>query len=373
MSRDGSGTYSLAATMAVASATASSTTVNTVMNDVAQALSDSINKDGTKSFVAAQSMGGNKLTSLAAATLLTDAAQYGQVQNGNVSQAATVAGTVDAITLAFTPAITSYVSGQRIRWRSGGANTVTTPTVNVDGLGAKTIKKNPASAALVVGNLGAAGAVHEAVYNGTDFILLNPILGSAADSASTAFAASGAVTGSGLTQATNRLLGRTTASTGAIEEISTGGGLGLASTTLSLNGPAVYAHKNTISQTGVTSNVMTKVTLGTEAFDTNSNFASDRFTPTVAGYYQINGGVYMNGTGVNAGGCALYKNGAVFAWGNYLTNSGQAQSNVASIVFMNGSTDYIELFAAAIVSSGTVTFSGAIAETYFNACLIRGS
>lgn len=49
----------------------------------------------------------------------------------------------------------------------------------------------------------------------------------------TSFATSGAVTSSGLTMATARLLGRTTASTGAVEEISVGAGLTLASTTIS--------------------------------------------------------------------------------------------------------------------------------------------
>jgi hypothetical protein len=46
-------------------------------------------------------------------------------------------------------------------------------------------------------------------------------------------AASGAITGSGLTQAADRILGRTTAGTGAIEEISIGSGLSLSAGTLS--------------------------------------------------------------------------------------------------------------------------------------------
>lgn len=46
-------------------------------------------------------------------------------------------------------------------------------------------------------------------------------------------AASGAITGSGLTQSTNRILGRTTASTGAIEEISVSGNLSLTGGVLS--------------------------------------------------------------------------------------------------------------------------------------------
>lgn len=173
MARDGSGTYSLPATMAVANQQASSTTVNSIMNDIAQALTDSINKDGSKAFAANQSMGSNKITSLGAGTALTDAANLSQVQKGNVSQATTVGGTVDAITLNFTPAITSYTTYMAIRWISGGANTITGATINIDGLGAKTVKKNPGAAALAVGDLGVSGTVNMAVYNGTDFILIS--------------------------------------------------------------------------------------------------------------------------------------------------------------------------------------------------------
>jgi hypothetical protein len=46
--------------------------------------------------------------------------------------------------------------------------------------------------------------------------------------------------------------------------------------------------------TTITSNTFTKVQINTEEFDTNSNFDSTtnyRFTPTVAGYYQVNGSV----------------------------------------------------------------------------------
>jgi len=49
----------------------------------------------------------------------------------------------------------------------------------------------------------------------------------------------GVITGSGLTMATSRILGRTTAGTGAIEEISIGSGLSLAAGTLSATGSAV--------------------------------------------------------------------------------------------------------------------------------------
>jgi hypothetical protein len=58
-------------------------------------------------------------------------------------------------------------------------------------------------------------------------------LGDAAVEDTTAFAASGSITTSGLTQATARILGRTTASTGAVEEITVGSGLSLSAGELS--------------------------------------------------------------------------------------------------------------------------------------------
>ena len=50
--------------------------------------------------------------------------------------------------------------------------------------------------------------------------------------------------------------------------------------------PAFSAYSNT-AQTFV-NGVEQKVTFAVENWDTNNNFASSRFTPTVAGYYQLN-------------------------------------------------------------------------------------
>jgi hypothetical protein len=58
---------------------------------------------------------------------------------------------------------------------------------------------------------------------------------------------SGPVTSSGLTMATARLLGRTTASTGAVEEISVGSGLSLSSGSLSATGAATAVGLNGIA------------------------------------------------------------------------------------------------------------------------------
>ena len=93
----------------------------------------------------------------------------------------------------------------------------------------------------------------------------------------------------------------------------------------------------------------TKVTLGSEDYDTNSNFASSTFTPTVAGYYQLNlklavaaatsltrviAEFRQNGDGANNGRClditaALSTSGIL---------------NATNIMLFNGSTDYCEIW-----------------------------
>ena len=84
MSRDGSGTMTTD-TKATASAVASSTTVNSIITDIANALTDSINKDGTKAWAANQSVGNNKFTSLGSGSARTDSINYGQVQDGKAN------------------------------------------------------------------------------------------------------------------------------------------------------------------------------------------------------------------------------------------------------------------------------------------------
>ena len=84
---------------------------------------------------------------------------------------ATASGT-DTYTCTFAPPISALYSGQKLRVRFTNANTSTTPTLNANSIGAKTIKKE-GSAALVAGDI-PAGHEAELTYNGTDLLLGNP-------------------------------------------------------------------------------------------------------------------------------------------------------------------------------------------------------
>lgn len=174
MPRNGSGVYGPpAGTAAVPNTTIESADYNAVVADLSQAMTDSVNVQGTAPFQASQPMGGNKLTGLGAGSAATDSANLGQVQSALVAHAASVGGTADAITATFSPAFTAYAAKMRFRFTAGAANTATAPTINVDGLGAKTIKKLT-GVALEAGDIAGVGHVCDCVYNGTDVLLLNP-------------------------------------------------------------------------------------------------------------------------------------------------------------------------------------------------------
>ena len=135
-------------------------------------------------------------------------------------------------------------------------------------------------------------------------------------------------------------------------------------------GPAFSAYQSS-AQT-ITSNVMTKLQFQTEEFDTASCFDNStnyRFTPNVAGYYQVSGGLSPNDsvTGVRV---SVYKNGSEFK-----RLIGTASANVghgggSALVYLNGTTDYVELYGT--FSSGQPAFANA-AATYFQAAMVRAA
>jgi hypothetical protein len=95
----------------------------------------------------------------------------------------------------------------------------------------------------------------------------------------------------------------------------------------------------------------TKVALNTKDFDTANAFDTTnyRYLPNVAGYYNVSG--FVSGPSNNTQNqiLAVYKNGSVLKWigavsnlnATSVTNNGPAGSMV---LYLNGSTDYIEFW-----------------------------
>lgn len=144
------------------------------------------------------------------------------------------------------------------------------------------------------------------------------------------------------------------------------------------NGPAFSAYLNS-AQT-VSNSTFTKLAANIEEFDTNSNYdnaTNYRFTPTIAGYYQINGNISFAATVVNGNSvAAIYKNGARFKDGNLSGGSTAGNlfySVVSALIYFNGSTDYVELFGL-VSGTGTLTFSfNAGTQSYLQGSLVRSA
>jgi hypothetical protein len=142
---------------------------------------------------------------------------------------------------------------------------------------------------------------------------------------------------------------------------------------LTAAGPAFSATNSAAQSVSATTN--TKVTLNIKNFDTNSNFDATtnyRFTPTIAGYYQINAQatltVNTNNVGIQI---SIYKNGSGYAQG---VSQGDGAiyptTTVSSVIYLNGSTDYIEMYVY-ISTSGNIAYGNQ--NTQFSGCLIRSA
>jgi len=144
-------------------------------------------------------------------------------------------------------------------------------------------------------------------------------------------------------------------------------------------GPAfsAYSSANQFPSSGT----YTKVIFGTEVFDTNNCFSSSTFTPNVAGYYQVSASISMAAdTGMTAGFILFYKNGAstLANIGSHVTGLstvGYYVMSASGLVYMNGSTDYLEVYGA-ILGTGTNRYFFLSQPTYptvFTGALVRAA
>lgn len=137
--------------------------------------------------------------------------------------------------------------------------------------------------------------------------------------------------------------------------------------------PPVFSAYRSGNQTGITNNTYVKVQLNAEEFDTANCFDSTtnyRHTPTRAGYYRYEWSVDGRGTTLTAGHSRLYKNGAEIKSGSWAASSSSVSlSGGSAIVYMNGSTDYVELYGYTSADSGNL-FNAGSAATYLSGSYI---
>jgi len=134
-------------------------------------------------------------------------------------------------------------------------------------------------------------------------------------------------------------------------------------------GPTFFAYKSSAQSlsTGVQ-----KITYDTTRWNVDSayNTSTSRFTPQVAGYYQINAGWYVVTSNETEGVVYLYMNGSSYSIiENIIGAAGVRAFTGSQLVYMNGSTDYLEVYAYSNRALNTGT--GATNPTYFTGSLVR--
>lgn len=218
MSRNGSGTYNPPSGSWNPSIDGNSATTadwNSLLSDLASALTQSVSSDGQTQMTGNLPMGGNKLTNLAVGTANTDSVRLSQLfSQGTETDLASAATTdIGAVNSNFV--------------RITGTTTITSLGTNYNGpkfvlfSGALTLTHNATTLIIPGGSNITTAAGDYAVFVPTG----NPSSGwrcggyIKANGGSINGATAGAITSSGLTMATSRVLGRDTASTGAVEEL----------------------------------------------------------------------------------------------------------------------------------------------------------
>jgi hypothetical protein len=119
--------------------------------------------------------------------------------------------------------------------------------------------------------------------------------------------------------------------------------------------------------------VSTKVRFNSEIVDLNNEFDSSstyRFTPTIAGWYQLNYRVTISST-VGAAYVRLFRNGSLFKDSIYAAGYVGAAGGSA-LVYANGSTDYYEIYFYN-GTGATVSLAADTTQSEFSGFLVRAA
>lgn len=134
-------------------------------------------------------------------------------------------------------------------------------------------------------------------------------------------------------------------------------------------GPTFFAYKS--SGQSLSTGVQ-KITYDSTRWNVDSAYdtSTSKFTPQVAGYYQVNAGWYVVTSLETEGVAYLYMNGSNYSMVcNLIGAAGVRAFTGSQLVYMNGSTDYLEVYA--YINRALTTNNGADAATFFSASLAR--
>ena len=154
------------------------------------------------------------------------------------------------------------------------------------------------------------------------------------------------------------------------------------------NMPAFGAYQNN-NTTSIASGTWTLCPNNTEYFDTNGCYNNTgstvtlnglsvpayAFMPNVAGYYQVNActSIYSGMTGKMF--IAIYKTGSSYCTGNeigFTASVTQAVGTVQSVVYLNGTTDYVQIYAWHNIGT-TQSIDYGTSGNWFNCAMVRAA
>lgn len=139
--------------------------------------------------------------------------------------------------------------------------------------------------------------------------------------------------------------------------------------------PLFMAYRD-VSTQSFTSGATPKVQLNAVSYDTDSWFDATtnyRYTPQKAGYYQFNALTYISGTNLTTAVARIYKNNAVTIDGTFLVTTAATYIYVSAsgLIYLNGSTDYVELFVFGIGTSPKL--ENGVTKTWLQGFLVRAA
>ena len=145
------------------------------------------------------------------------------------------------------------------------------------------------------------------------------------------------------------------------------------------NTPAFEAYLSSFQS--ISNNTHTKVQFDTERFDTDNcydNSTNYRFTPTVAGKYYIFAIVQvgLGASEIQFVQVSIYKNGNQYKQQqqDHRNNNGLEFSvPIDSILTLNGSTDYVEIYAKGFTTGSNPNIISTVQATSFGAYRIIGA
>ena len=265
-------------------------------------------------------------------------------------------GSANAYVLTPDVALTAYVAGERYSFRANFANTGSA-TLNISGVGARTIKKfgngATSAAALTGGEIQNSQPV-TVEYNGTDMILVTPS-GNEVENVNA------------LTEDTSP-----DASADFLLSYDSSAGMHKKVKPSSLHGAFFSAHKNGSNQGSVTHSSETKVTFTTEEADAAAVYDStnSKFVPPSGQIWVI--GAAVNFTDAGDGeqmSAVLYKNGSAYKRsGREVTGSTVAHgAGISGVVVQGNGTDFYEIYAGLSNSGASRTVDGSSVVSWFMA------